>query len=691
MYEPILSSSFGGALRECRIDAGLTQEELADQSGLSVRAISDLERGRTRRPQRKTIELLAKALDLGERETAALTRLARVAIIHPDAEIPRTDPSLIRHHRAFHEPTEERSWCDLPPDMPGLIGREHELGLLDRLLHTDRHQTDAQVRIALITGHPGVGKTALAVHAAHRWRHDFPDGQLHMDLAPQGQPVLRPAEIVRRVAASLGAAPADGAEDLEHACAQLRALLAWRRVLIVLDNATSEAQIRSVFPGVGGTSVLATCQHSLSALVDVPIIALEPLAMGESLAVLSAMVGERRLAAERDAALRLARLCGGLPIALRAVGAHLRVRPHWSLHRLLASLIQPGNRLKQLAFDDLGVDSCLARAYDALDPESQKTLRALAHVENGTYTSGTAAAVLDRSIEEAEFSIERLIDSNLLQVGGRDASGHLHFTMHPLLRLSALKRAAEVDDPVERKALAERARESAESSGHAGSSSTIFPAGPDVPGMDAPASARLGEWCTDPAFVPGIVSLSERRPAGGLFLVRCAPHPSHIGNREHEGGDGQDRTGRAPQGTPEPEAVRGGTGGGRPQRSQPEGIQGLVGLNPGELLVRYLLLQRGHPVDAEDLHPEAAEQGRHADQRQRQVDRECRQRQREQQAGGDGRGQQSLRPQPHHQQTTEHHPDRVAGEDEASIARPAKLAVRGQRAEHPERRRRRAR
>jgi transcriptional regulator with XRE-family HTH domain len=229
-------ASLGALLRGRRHEAGLTQEELARKSGLSVRAISDLERGRSTRPYPRTARMLADAMALAGGDRDELLRAARdgrgaagpAAASEPASGAPRQLPAGIAH----------------------ISGRDHELAELDELLGQDVQPAGAVV-IAAISGMPGVGKTALAVHWARRAASRFPDGQLHANLRgfdAAGQPA-EPGDVIRGFLEALQV-PADKIPaGLDAQAALYRTLAASRRMIIVLDNARDAAQVRPLLPG----------------------------------------------------------------------------------------------------------------------------------------------------------------------------------------------------------------------------------------------------------------------------------------------------------------------------------------------------------------------------------------------------------------------------------------------------------
>lgn len=356
--EPLPSSPdvpFGAVLREQRVASGLTQEELAERSGLSVRAIRNVEIGRTGRPRPQSVELLAAALGLGEPARGDLLRAARGRPVSPSG------PWLVRLPGAGR--------CELPPDVPELTGRELAVPAVTHVL-----TSGPSPRLALVSGGPGVGKTAFVVHVAHRLRGRFPDGQVYADLsAGHGLP---PHAVLGRVLRSLGAT--DLPASMEERAALLRADLTSKRVLVVLDNVRSEAQARPLLTGSSGSALLLASRHQLVALPGGHPVRLDALGADPAVRLLAQLVGVDRVHAEPDAARAIAQGCSRLPLALHVAASWLRARPHRPLADLGELLADTHRSLDRLAVADLSVRASIA-AYDhELRPEERRLARRLA-------------------------------------------------------------------------------------------------------------------------------------------------------------------------------------------------------------------------------------------------------------------------------------------------------------------------
>lgn len=328
---------FGTVLRGYRTTLGLTQEELADRSGLSVRAIRNLEAGRTERPQLQSVTLLASALRLTEPDQAALLAAAG-----------RRRPAR----------------CELPPDVPDLAGRDDAVTALAGVL------TSPGSRLALVTGGPGVGRTALAVHVAHRVRRRFPDGQVFADLS--GDPIS-PDALLARVLRSLGVTDPPAGRD--ERAAMLRADLVARRVLIVLDNVTSEAQIRPLLTTGAASAVLVTSRRELLALPGAETVRLAPLTEDAAVAVLAGTAGPR-VHAEPAATAAVVGACARLPLAVRIAGIWLAARPHRPVADLAALLAE--RPLDRLAVADLSMRESIDAHVAGLRPAQRWLLHRLA-------------------------------------------------------------------------------------------------------------------------------------------------------------------------------------------------------------------------------------------------------------------------------------------------------------------------
>jgi DNA-binding SARP family transcriptional activator len=226
----------------------------------------------------------------------------------------------------------------LPADTPHFTGRAGELAVLDEL--AEAGQTTALV--AALSGIGGAGKTALALHWAHRARDRFPDGQLYVDLHGYdwSEPIA-PGEVLAGFLRALGLPPDAIPEDVPRATALYRSLLADKQILVVLDNARDAGQVRPLLPRTAGSFTIVTSRHRLAGLValhDARPVAVASLPAAESLRLLGSMVGEARMSAEPEAAGRLVELCAGLPLALRIVAADLMSRPQLRLADVVAAL-----------------------------------------------------------------------------------------------------------------------------------------------------------------------------------------------------------------------------------------------------------------------------------------------------------------------------------------------------------------
>ncbi|MGA5037154.1 BTAD domain-containing putative transcriptional regulator [Streptomyces capoamus] len=311
--------------------------------------------------------------------------------------------------------------AQLPPCPTLLLGRAPELAAIgERLTAEARHGTSP---VVVISGMGGVGKTTLALSAAHRWASRYPDGQLFLRLhgSAAGLAPQDPVELVDAVVRSLDATlPLHRSPD--EAEAFLRSLLAQKRVLLVLDDARSAAQVRTLLPNNRRCAVIVTSRTRLAAIDDAAHVALEPLAPRASLEMLDAVVGAGTVAAEPEAAARLAELCGGLPLALRITAARLAGRPSWSVSSVAERLAAVNQRLDELDLDDLSVRGTLAVTYQGLtriggslrEQEAAQAFRCLGMLDLPMYSVPLMARLMDTAEDRARRAMDLLVDVALL-------------------------------------------------------------------------------------------------------------------------------------------------------------------------------------------------------------------------------------------------------------------------------------
>jgi tetratricopeptide (TPR) repeat protein len=409
-------------VRVLRVRAGLTQEQLAELSGLSVRAISDIERGTTLRPRRSSIALLEAALrPFGGNGTA------------PAAE---TAPPVRQ----------------LPPAVPGFTGRARELNALTHLLGP-AGTAPGPVVISAIAGTAGVGKTALALHWAHEAADRFPDGQLYVNL--RGYDPDRPvpaASALTWFLRALGVPGPDVPPEPDERAALYRSLLAGRRMLVVLDNAGSAEQVRPLLPGTVTCGVLVTSRESLAGLVardGAARLDLDLLPMADAVALLRTLIGGRADAAP-GAAEALARQCSRLPLALRVAAEFVTARPGVSLASLAGELADQQRRLDLLDADGdprAGVRAMFSWSYRDLGAVPARGFRLLGLHPGPDLDSYAAAALCGTPLGEAAEVLGLLARTHLIQRAGPG-----RYDLHDLLRAYARELATTLDTEDERSA-----------------------------------------------------------------------------------------------------------------------------------------------------------------------------------------------------------------------------------------------
>jgi transcriptional regulator with XRE-family HTH domain len=388
-------TSFGEVLRDHRRAARLTLEQLAEASGVSARTLSDMERGRSKGPQQRTVTALADALALAADARTQLIDLAR--------------EGRLRDHwsRTAAGP------CELPRLVDDFTGRAAELLWMSEWMYGE--SSPGVGLVGLITGAAGLGKTTLAVRAAHALEPSFPGGVLFLDLFGTSQRPLAADDALGRLLSALGLADQQVPGDIQARASVYRSLLRDRRVLVVLDNAASEEQVRPLLPAGGAGRVLITARRLLAGLEGVRRLVLGPLPPAEARRLLAGILGERAATDEESALTRLAQLCGGLPLALRIIGNRLVSRPEWDAAELAARLADEERRLDQFKAGDLKIANAFGMSYEQLALPARGMFRRLAAVHGRDVDAPLAAVAGGMPIEDAWDALDDLVDLGLLQ------------------------------------------------------------------------------------------------------------------------------------------------------------------------------------------------------------------------------------------------------------------------------------
>jgi DNA-binding SARP family transcriptional activator/RecA/RadA recombinase len=357
------------------------------------------------------------AEELGVEPGSALRQLQQ-AILAGD----RAQAGLPGGYETAGPPPERPRPAQLPPDIGDFTGRDREMAEILEMLHPARDDRPG-ARIVVIAGPGGVGKTTLMIHASHQASAAFPDGQIYVNAQGVGTSPIAVAEIVEVVLRELGVTGAAIPAALPERVSLFRSLVAGRRLLMVLDNVHSEAQVRDLLPAGPGTAVLIASRPRLTGLSSARLIELDVFDQAEARALLSRIVPPGRVAAEPAALDDLVEFSGGLPLALRIIGARQAAKPHWPLTTLARRLADPRRRLDELRYGDLDVRATISPSYSGLAGHARAMLRGLSLLDGGPdFPLWVGAAALDLSLDDAEELCEQLVDAQLLSAVG-SASG----------------------------------------------------------------------------------------------------------------------------------------------------------------------------------------------------------------------------------------------------------------------------
>jgi DNA-binding SARP family transcriptional activator len=369
--------------------------------------------------------------------------------VEPCAELRQLHEELLAG-----EPAAGAGRVTVPRQLPAVgafVGRVAELARLDDLL---TGEAGAAVVVSAIAGAAGVGKTTLALRWAHLAAPRFPDGQLYVNLhGYDSGPPAPPATVLAQFLQALGVPPDDIPPEEDQRAALYRTLLAGKRMLVVLDNASSPDHVRPLLPGPSACATVITSRDDLRGLTathGVHRLSLDVLNHDDAAALLTRVLGAERTRDEPDSVAELARLCGHLPLALRIAGANLAARPHQTVAGHVAELSEesPLTGLVVTGDRQAAVRAAFDHSYAALPEPAREMFRLLGLVPGPEFTPDAAAALASTTVRQASSALDQLAAAHMIEsrAGNR-------YTFHDLVRLYARERVA-AEDTAEARRLA---------------------------------------------------------------------------------------------------------------------------------------------------------------------------------------------------------------------------------------------
>ena len=418
-----MPETFGQLLRRLRVEAGLTQEELAEAAGLSPRSVSDLERGIHPTARKDTAQLLAQALGL---TGPARTVFEAAARGRPPADaVPAGGVAAATR--------------TLPRDVTSFTGREAELR---ELMAASAEGVHPVLGIHALGGMAGIGKTALAVHAAHRLAARFPDGQIFLPLHGHtpGQRPVEPVDALASLLLMIGVPAERIPPGLTARMAVWRDRVAGQQLLLVLDDAAGSDQVRPLLPGHGASLVLVTSRRHLTTLEDARAVSLDTLPSSDAAGLLVRLAARAGLDPGDPAVAEITRLCGYLPLAIGMLARQLHHHPAWTPADVAADLADARDRLELIAAEDTSVAAAFDLSYQDLSPDQQRLFRRIGLHPGTDVDARSAAALDDTDAGPARRNLAALYDHYLLT-----EPAHGRYRMHDLIREHA--RALAAADP----------------------------------------------------------------------------------------------------------------------------------------------------------------------------------------------------------------------------------------------------
>ncbi|MFI6501237.1 BTAD domain-containing putative transcriptional regulator [Nonomuraea typhae] len=393
-------------------------------------------------PLREELHMqLALALYRADRQVEALEVLRNVQYtlveehgLSPGEELRQLEQAILSQDPSLAAPASEPTKIvphQLPAAPSNFVGRDEVIReVRDHLVNPGQVHRAA---VVMVTGPGGVGKTALAVHAAHKAREEFPDGQLYVHLRDaDGHPV--PAEqVLERLLRSLGVAPSVLPSGIVELGTMYRSVMANRRVLVVLDDAASARQILPLVPAEPRCALLVTSRRSVIGLHGAHHVDLDVFDETTSLELLSQVIGEARVMTQEAAARRLADACGHLPLGLGIVAAKLSMRQHWPIDQMVRRLADERRRLDELILGDASVRATISISCQELDPPAARLVLLLGALDEVDFAGWIAGPLLDMDPYVATDILETLVEERLVDIVVRDDQ-QVRYRLHDLTR-----------------------------------------------------------------------------------------------------------------------------------------------------------------------------------------------------------------------------------------------------------------
>ncbi|WP_248965192.1 AfsR/SARP family transcriptional regulator [Sphaerisporangium perillae] len=465
--------SAAGRLTEDRMTTNEDCIQLELDLGHHQELIGELTRLVERYPLRERLrgQLMLALYRSGRRpEALQVYRLARETMIEelgiePNEQLQRLEQAILTADESLDAPGKATRIPAEPPPAPTVpapfllpsaiadfTGRRKQIDAIEReLALADEDPTRLAVPIVIVAGKGGIGKTTVAVHAAHTVAARFPDGRLFADLHGGASRQVSPMHVLERFLRALGVPGNAMPEGLEERAEMYRALLADRRTLVVLDDAAGESQVQPLLPGTRMSAVIITSRSRLAGLPGAIQVDIDVFDTDQSIELLERIAGAERVRSEIESAKALAELCGHLPLALRIAGARLAARPHWRIEQLVSRLEDETRRLDELNHGDMGIRASISLTYESVGEEARRLFRRLAILDSGLFSVWVGAALLDVPFFEAEDLFDELADAQLIETAG-GCGVHGQYRFHDLIRVFARECLAAEETPAERKA-----------------------------------------------------------------------------------------------------------------------------------------------------------------------------------------------------------------------------------------------